>query len=290
MSRPIIILGAARSGTKYLRDILATAPDAAKVPYDINYVWRFGSEAYPDDALPLSLLSDRKRRFIRDQVHRLAKVPADSDRAVFEKTVGSTLRVAFAAAVFPDAKFIHLIRDGRAVTESAMRQWQEPLDYRRLFEKLRGLSLRNAGYAGWFAINVLQGLAAGRGGGKVWGPRYPGIVADVEQGKDIVEICARQWQISVESALDGLAALPQDRHIEIRYEQLVLGTDALRQVAEFCGLKDIEGMLELHARRVDGQTDRKWEHALSQRQKKLMLAVAGPALARLGYVDMAAAA
>jgi hypothetical protein len=283
VSQPIIILGAARSGTKYLRDILATAPNAAKVPYDINYVWRYGSEAHPDDALPLSLLSERKRRFIRDQVHRLAKAAPGDDMVVIEKTVGSTLRVPFAAAVFPEAKFVHLIRDGRAVTESAMRQWQEPLDYRRLMEKLRGLPLRNAGYAVWFAGNLLRGFAAGRGGGKVWVPLYPGLEADVEAGRDLVEICARQWQVSVETTLEGLAALMPERQIELRYEDLVSGTEALQEVAEFCRLKEIGSVLGAHARRVDAQADRKWEHALSEGEKQQMMRVAGPTLQRLGY-------
>ena len=57
MSQIVIIIGAARSGTKYLRDVLATAPNAARVPYDINYIWRYGSESHPDDALPASLVA-----------------------------------------------------------------------------------------------------------------------------------------------------------------------------------------------------------------------------------------
>ena len=49
MSQIVIIIGAARSGTKYLRDVLATAPNAARVPYDINYIWRYGSEIREGD-------------------------------------------------------------------------------------------------------------------------------------------------------------------------------------------------------------------------------------------------
>lgn len=282
MSQPIIILGAARSGTKYLRDILATAPNAAKVPYDINYVWRYGSEAHPDDALPVSLLTKRKRRFIREQIYRLAKVTPAGDVVVFEKTVGSTLRVPFAAAVFPEAKFVHLLRDGRAVTESSIRQWQEPLDYRRLLEKLRGLPLRNAGYAVWFANNLLKGFTAGRGGGKVWGPRYPGIAADTAR-LSLVELCAKQWRVSVEMALEGLAAVAPERQIEIRYEQLVSGTDALREIAEFCKLQDIGSLLEVHRRRVNAVSDCRWERALSEGQKQQMMVIVMPTLERLGY-------
>src|SRR4051812_20775701 len=41
--QPVIVIGAARSGTKLLRDSLATHADVARVPYDVNYVWRFGN-------------------------------------------------------------------------------------------------------------------------------------------------------------------------------------------------------------------------------------------------------
>ena len=49
--RPIILLGAARSGTKLLRDVIATHPNIGKVPYDINYIWRLGNEFIPHDEL-----------------------------------------------------------------------------------------------------------------------------------------------------------------------------------------------------------------------------------------------
>ena len=153
MSQPVFIIGAARSGTKYLRDILALASNAAKVPYDINYVWRYGSENHADDSLPLSLLSSRKRAFIRAQVYRLSKASPEDETIVFEKTVGNSLRVPFVRGVFPEARFIHLVRDGRAVTESAMRQWREPVSWSRLLEKIRGLPLENIGYAAWFVRN-----------------------------------------------------------------------------------------------------------------------------------------
>ena len=41
---PIVLIGAARSGTKILRDALATALGVPQVPYDVGYVWRYGNE------------------------------------------------------------------------------------------------------------------------------------------------------------------------------------------------------------------------------------------------------
>ena len=290
MSQIVIIIGAARSGTKYLRDVLATAPNAARVPYDINYIWRYGSESHPDDALPASLVTDRKSRFIRTQVHRLAGIEPPASTVILEKTVGSTLRIPFVDAVFPEAKFIHLVRDGRAVTESAMRQWQEPMNWRRLFEKVRGLPLQNLGYACWFATNFAKGLLSGRGGGRIWGPRYPGIDQDVAQGLDLVEICAKQWHNSVAAAREDLQSIPAERQITIRYDALVGGTDALRQVAEFCGLTNVESVLEAHRSGVIAKADDRWRVALSAGQKARIESIVAPLLRELGFSEEGVAA
>jgi len=283
MTQPIIIIGAARSGTKYLRDILALAPNARKVPYDINYIWRFGMEKHPDDALPAQLITADKIAFIRANIHRLAKTGQKEDIRLLEKTVGNTLRVPVVEAVFPNALYIHLIRDGRAVTESAMRMWQEPPNWRKLFEKLRGIPLRNISYAFWFFGNFITGIFAGRGGGKIWGPRYPGLTEDVASERDLTEICARQWTISVDTALKDLAEIPQDRQISIRYDELVSGTDKLTEICDFCGLTNQAEIVSAHQKRVMGGTDDKWRTALSADQQEKIYAIARPTLNQLGY-------
>ena len=285
MTQKVIILGAARSGTKYLRDILALSPNAAKVPYDISYIWRYGSEHHPDDLLPRDMLTERKVRFIQKQVHRLARVDPLSDMVVLEKTVGNTLRPGFVDGVFPDARFIHLVRDGRAVTESAMRQWQEPLDRGRLLDKLKGVPLQNLGYVAWFGFNVVKGRFSGRGGGRVWGPRYRGIDADVAAGRPLVEICAKQWRASAEGALAGLCDIPAERQMTVRYDDFVSGTGPLRELAQFCGLSDIDALCAEHAKRVDPGADDKWKQRLSAEEQSQMFEVIGPMLDALGYAN-----
>ncbi|PZT91813.1 MAG: hypothetical protein DI637_01400 [Citromicrobium sp.] len=283
MTQPVIILGAARSGTKYLRDILATSAQAKAVPYDINYIWRYGSEGAPDDVLSPELLTPRKISFIRNQVHRLAKLPPSSGDVLLEKTVSNTLRVPFCNVAFPDALFVHLVRDGRAVTESAMRQWQEPLRASRLFEKLKGLPLQNLGYAAWFGGNLIKGLSSGRGGGKIWGPRYPGITEDVAEQRDLVEICAKQWSFSIDYALEDLSSIEGARQITIRYDDLVGGTDALRRVIDFCNIKDADNILAMHDKKVRKGADTKWKDELDLKQQRRMMRIIEPNLHRLGY-------
>ena len=234
MRDPVILIGAARSGTKVLRDLLAASGGVRAVPYDINYVWRYGASG--DDALDPAALNERQKRFIRRMVPRLAKARAGD--LVIEKTVSNTLRVPYVNAVFPEARFVHLVRDGRAVAESAMRQWQAPPDWKALAGKLRGMPLANLGYAAWFGGNFLSGLASGRGGGKVWGPRFPGL----DDSEGLAATCAAQWAASVETARRDLAALPPERVFEIRYEDMVADPSRIGALARAMGLPDPEAV------------------------------------------------
>ena len=69
---PIIIIGAARSGTKFLRNVLAAAEGVKAVPYDINYVWRYGAEHSPDDVLDPDELTAERVKYIKNTIRRLA--------------------------------------------------------------------------------------------------------------------------------------------------------------------------------------------------------------------------
>ena len=71
--QPVIIIGAARSGTNMLRDALAQFDGAATWPCDeINAIWRYRNFAFPTDELPTNAASDEVRRFIRAAFRRLA--------------------------------------------------------------------------------------------------------------------------------------------------------------------------------------------------------------------------
>ena len=202
---PLILVSAARSGSKLLRDLLGASPECAVVPFDINFVWRHGNEDRPDDALPPEAAREPVVRYIRRALPRLAGLRANDARFVVEKTVSNSLRVPFVARVFPEARFVWLVRDGRAVAESTRRVWHEPPERGYLLRKLRYFPLRDFRYATWYLKNRLR-----PGPARVWGPRYPGIDADLAS-LDLLEVCARQWAACNASARDGLAALPRER-------------------------------------------------------------------------------
>ena len=261
---PVILIGAARSGTKFLRDVLAAGRGKAAVPYDVNYVWRYGADHAADDLLDPATLTDRRKRFIRDHLRRLARArPGDQ--------------------VFPDARYVHLIRDGRAVSESAMRQWQAPPDLAALARKLRQLPLRNAGYVAWFGWNFLSGLGRGRKGGKVWGPRFAGIGECAATGP-LAQICARQWLECWQRASADLAALPaaEDRIFTVHYEDLTESEDTLRVLIDKLALPDPAASLAMYHQSLRREGGEKWQH-LPEADRAAINGLLSPALRELGY-------
>ena len=124
---PVIIIGAGRSGTNMLRDLLAQLPQFSTWPCDeINYIWRHGNRGFATDEFAREMADDKTARYIRKQFQKFAaKHPGTS---VVEKTCANSLRCGFIHQIFPEARFIHIMRDGRDVAASAALRWNAKLD------------------------------------------------------------------------------------------------------------------------------------------------------------------
>jgi hypothetical protein len=279
--KKIIIIGAARSGTKFLRDVLSSGQGTAHVPYDINYVWRYGSENSRDDVLDPSLLTNKRKQFIQKTIASLAK--SNSGDILIEKTVANTLRIPFVDAVFPDACYIHLVRDGRDVVESAMRQWNDSPHLIALFRKLRNIPLKNIDYVGWYGLNYLKGLRSGRKGGNVWGPRFPGIDLWAQEGP-LSRVCAQQWLESYTRASKAFKEMPnlRSRVFTIRYEDLVKNDIAINHLMEQLSLPDKNTILQAFRSNVRPSTPHLWKN-LPKRDVELISNMLNPVLSPLGY-------
>ena len=278
--RRVVLIGAARSGTKILRDSLAEAAGAGAVPYDIGYVWRAGGLDHPDDVLDPDSLKPGVRDFIARFVDRYAE---GHPPAVIEKSVGNTMRVPFVSAVLPDAIYVHLIRDGVDVVESTRRQWKASPDYRYLAGKLRHFPLRMAPtYGRRYAGSLLRRKVAGDRRVATWGPRYPGIDVDLANG-ELLTVCARQWRQSVERARHDLATAGLAA-IEVRYESLVADPAAqLARIIDFCGLQTTTRSLNAaSANIVPGRTGQ-GSQALRTYELAALAEEIGDLLADLGY-------
>ena len=120
--RPIIIVAAGRSGSKLLRGILASHWDAICFPREINYIWRHGNLDFPTDELQPENARPEVVQYIRKRFDKVRS--GQGKQRVIEKTCANSLRVDFVHTIFPEAYFVHLVRDGRAVAESARRRWR----------------------------------------------------------------------------------------------------------------------------------------------------------------------
>jgi len=155
-------------------------------------------------------------------------------KKLLEKTACNVFRIPLVYDVFPDAHFVHIIRDGRDVAISAKKKMQGNIKHiskvdlsqakttqkdrikivRRLVrEKFRYLNLRNF-------PRYLNGLFSLLGIKKriLWGPRFFGMQECSRLFSDL-ELCALQWKLSVEGVKNFFALKP--KYYEIHFEKLI---------------------------------------------------------------------
>jgi hypothetical protein len=275
--RPIVIIGAARSGTKILRDSLAAAAAAGAVPYDVGFIWRYGNESSPHDMLSPEVVKPKTRRLVKSYLAKYAR-----NGVVVEKTVGNTLRVPFVASVLPDASFVYVERDGVDVAVSTRREWLAPNDYRYLVEKARHFPIRLLPtYGVKFARAQTVGRDKSTGHVATWGPRYPGIDHDLMTA-DLLEVCARQWRTSVLAARADLESRPGV--VRVNYQDLVDDPAAsLAHLVQSLGLPFEPARVERAAGMIDARAARPARADLTAADRTTLSDEIGPLLEELGY-------
>lgn len=233
--RPIVVIGAPRSGTNMLRDVLTSFPDIATWPCDeINYLWRHRNLRHPSDEFTQPMARPEVCRYMRKQfawVERRYDVPT-----VVEKTCANSLRVPFVDAVLPEARYLFIRRDGLDVVESAMKRWQAPLDIPYLGRKARFVPLTDLPYyGGRYLWHRLYRLVSRNGRLATWGPVLDDMTAILKH-HPLDEVCALQWQRCVDKARDALVGIDSDRWLEIGYEEFVRDPEReLQRVMAFLG-------------------------------------------------------
>jgi hypothetical protein len=267
---PVIILGAGRSGTKLLRGILASHPETACFPREINYLWRHGNAGYPTDELQPEHAHPEVVRYIRKRFRALSA--RHNGARVVEKTCANALRVDFVHAVFPQAYIIHLVRDGRAVAESARRCWKARPELDYLLEKMRWVPVSDIPYYALRYLHYQLGrLRSDQGAESSWGPRFEGLDALVRE-KSLIEVCGLQWKACVQAAEIALKRLPSDQTITVRYEDLV--TNPLAVIGRLFDQINLMLTAECRAyieREVSADYVDKWQERLTERDLNLLL-------------------
>lgn len=115
---PVLVVGVGRSGTNLLAAALGADPRFRNA-FENRYVWNIGQCTWRHDVRTAADASEPVAAAIRAHFARAAV----DGRIVVDKTPSNAFRVPFLAAVFPEARVVNVIRDGRANVASRLRQW-----------------------------------------------------------------------------------------------------------------------------------------------------------------------
>lgn len=264
----IIVIGAPRSGTSWLHQMLAEHPAVAGLgateltlfsrylsPWSLNFQreradlnagrWTQGLPVlFSDEEFERILLRMTGEVYARTQAHR----PGATH--VIDKHPNYSNHIPLIDRLVPSSRFIHIIRDGREVAVSMMS------------------AQRRIGHS-------------------------PGEVRGA----------AREWHRCITNARKDGAALGPDRYLELRYEDLVRDTAAgLRACFDFCGLPVDDGFVHqlaaannIAVKQVSGgdatlNTLRRtpgaiWKTKLGLHERLIFHRMAGGLLEQLGYAE-----
>lgn len=283
IDRPLFVVGCGRSGTTLLYQMLCTHPDLA---WFSTYTTRWprvpqmaaASRLYPvlrrrgveRRGLPLPSEGYRLWDSIRPPAVRELNTPlTENDVAVGERDRAEALvmrhlryqgkrrfinkntrnvrRIRYVNGLFPDAHFIHILRDPRATTASLLNvQWWPDLPI-------------------WCFENRTP---------REW----------VAQGQPEETMAAEVWRQEVETALEHKRAIPSARYLELRYEDLISQRElVLTRILEFVGLQWSPGFRQALESFPIRNSNVKYQNQLSPSQILEIERVTGPVAASLGY-------
>jgi omega-hydroxy-beta-dihydromenaquinone-9 sulfotransferase len=163
-------------------------------------------------------------------------------------------RIGFLSEIFEDAKFIHVIRDGRAVVNSMVnvyfwRGWEGPQDW------------------GWGELSPAQK--------EEW----------ERHDQSFVVLAALQWKILMDAVESAKTSLSKDNFLELKYEDLCSDPlDTFGTVTEFCGLKWTAGFEREIGKRELTNTNDRFKQDLTAQQQRDLEEVLGDYLRRYDYL------
>lgn len=240
VERPVFIVAAPRSGSTMLFETLARIPG----------IWTIGGESHDEfervpgwhprdrgydsnrltaadaDASARARLTTAFALKLRDSegVPWRGRGPAAAREAVrlLEKTPKNALRVPLLKALFPDARFIFLVRDPRDSLSSIMEAW------------------RSGRFVTYRDLPAWPGPA--------WSLLLPPGWRHLS-GAPLERIAAFQWATANAVALDDLNVVPADDRCAVSYETLIASPRAiLERLSAFVGIPLSPSVLDAMAK------------------------------------------
>jgi sulfotransferase family protein len=222
-------------------------------PSEAYAVWkRHSGSKFLDDFLVDTRASADERERLHATVSRTLRYQG---KPRFAAKVTGPPRIGYLTSLFDDARFVHVVRDPRAVVQSLMR-----VPWWRDTSRLREPAWRN----------VLTGDEL-----EIW----------ERLGRSAVALAALEWLAVIRTARHEASQLASERYREVRYEDFVSDPHAtLDQLVSFCDLRHcaaphtfLDLRFELRNMNLESR------HRFSATEMRLCEEVAGDLLMELGY-------
>lgn len=281
--QPIIIIGAPRSGTNMLRDVLCDFKGVGTWPCDeINYIWRHGNIRAETDEFSIEMARPKVKNFIRKEFDHFAK--KEKLNFLIEKTCANSLRVPFVEQVIPEAKYIFIVRDGVDAVGSATIRWKAKLDIPYILKKVRYVPLTDLPFYGLRYIGSrLYKLISKEQRLSFWGPQFNGLSEALEK-HSLEEVCALQWQRCVDLSGRAFENMPDDKVVRVKYEDFVSHpVEELTRILLELNIP-VEGeQVQEAVKTVTNRSIGKGRKALNDEQLKAVSELVSHTLKRYGY-------
>jgi len=165
------------------------------------------------------------------------------------KNTRNTRRSLYLQEIFPDALFIHIIRDGRAVINSFLNV--------HFWENLHL----------WYDENF----------------RTPSQL--VLEGENEINLAAKLWKYEVERMLSDSKKINKDQYFEVRYEKFTKEPiSTLREILDFCNLNSHNDFFKFIKSFNINDMNFKWRESFTNSNIKLIEKEAGSLLLKLNYI------
>jgi hypothetical protein len=276
---PIILIGTQRSGTTWMGDVFARHPRLAYWP-EPRHVWTSGNSYRPDDVLTAADARPSVTRRIRAIFDRFVE-ERGKDRLV-EKTPSNCLRMPFIRAIYPDAKMILIVRDGRSVMRSTGAILEQGVPGNRIVSRALETPLWEwPAYIPRAASTIYRKVA--RKPLAFWGPRPPGWRDWVRNDPREV-ILAKQWAATISRAIEDGLAQPPELFFQYKYEEFMARPrENMERLLDFCQLENAGDVIEFVTATADPARQHKWKDEIDEGTLDLVRPHMEPTLNRLGY-------
>lgn len=241
VDRPIFVIGTGRSGTTILGVLMSMHRDVGFLN-EPKALWHsiFPNEdvigSYTRGPVKYRLNSHDVTPAVRRNAHRLfgAYLRTVCSKRLVDKYPELVFRVPFVREIFPNAKFLFLVRNGWD-TCASIDKWSQRL----------GVQEADEVHDWWGADNrkwqlMMDELVVAH-------PMFAGIAEDIRALTDHGNMAAVEWIVTMQEGLSRMRANPDCVHM-IRYEDVVDRPDEeLGKMLAFCEL-DVDAVFMDYAR------------------------------------------